>query len=195
MDEVPIPGRDDSHGAFKEFLAMYGGPAFVRRARELEAAFEDLLHRCRAQREEWLPMVRLRLAMLKALAGGWSALRPVLASPEDLQLLERLHQQLNPSLRAPPESTSSPRRLRLALRELCESLALFNRRWQTFLGTLDLSRVNELRDGYNRYYLLEKECALRSARLAREGFRRLEPLTAAALLEALPLLPMPALPD
>jgi hypothetical protein len=50
-----------------------------------------------------------------------------------------------------------------------------------------------MRDGYNRYYLLEKECALRSARVAREGFVRLAPLTLDDIRKMLPLLPVPTL--
>ena len=56
---------------------------------------------------------------------------------------------------------------------------------------LDLSGINELRDGYNRYYVLEKEFAVRSARVARHGFVPLEPVTSGVLFELLPLLPVP----
>jgi hypothetical protein len=79
------------------------------------------------------------------------------------------------------------------VRELAESLERFNRRWLEFLRGVDVGPVNELRDGYNRYYLLEKECALRSPRLARQGFTRLEPLTVAELTALLPPLPVPQL--
>ena len=37
-----------------------------------------------------------------------------------------------------------------------------------FLRDVNLSRVNALRDGYNRYYVLEKECAVHSPQLARQ---------------------------
>jgi hypothetical protein len=56
---------------------------------------------------------------------------------------------------------------------------------------VDLSQVNALRDGYNRYYVLEKECASRSPRTARHGFRPLPPLTADDLAALLPPLPVP----
>ena len=72
------------------------------------------------------------------------------------------------------------------------SIDRFNKRWLNYVHTLDLTRINELRDGYNRYYLLEKECAMRSARLARQHFRRLEPMTREAVLDRFPLLPVPA---
>jgi hypothetical protein len=194
VDEVPIVGRDEAHNAFKQFQALYGAPAFVRRARGVEAALEELLGRCRRQREEWLPMVRLRLATLRELAGTWSALCPHVATQADVDNLERLDAELAPTLRVPVASTPSPRRLRQAFRELLESLQLFNRRWLAYLRLLDLGPINELREGYNRYYVLEKECALRSARLAREGFARLAPLTAADVQALLPPLPVPAEP-
>jgi len=79
------------------------------------------------------------------------------------------------------------------LRALRESLATFNRRWLEFLPTIDLTSVNEARDGYNRYYLLEKECATRSPRLARQGFQRLELFTVQELTAMLPILPIPKL--
>ena len=192
MDEVPIPGVDD-RDAFKTFVSIYGGPAYIRRAREVEGALEHVLARCRKQRDDWLTMVRLRLGVLKALAGDWPPLAPLLADEEQLGHLEQMHADFAPQLRTPVAATSSPRRLRRALHELRESIELFNRRWLAYLSRVDLSWVNELRDGYNRYYIVEKECAVRSPRLARVGFQRLEPLTTESLLVLLPPLPVPAL--
>lgn len=40
--------------------------------------------------------------------------------------------------------------------ELADSVRRFNARWQQFLAALDLDPVNDLIDGYNRYYLLER---------------------------------------
>jgi hypothetical protein len=191
VDDVPIPNRYEAQNAFKDFMAMYDGPAFVRRARQVEGALEDLLQRCELQRAQWLTMVRLRLGTLLALAGDWNVLRPLLTSEEQLRRLEWMHEELAPRLRMPVMATSAPRRLRKALVELCESIELFNRRWHAFVADVDLTAINELRDGYNRYFVLEKECAVRSPRLAREGFVRLEPLTTVDLLARLPPLPLP----
>ncbi len=80
-----------------------------------------------------------------------------------------------------------------ALRELNESLESFNRRWRAFLEGVNLAHVNELREGYNRYYVLEKECALRSPFLARQGFVRMPPATVADIAALLPPLPIPRL--
>ena len=191
MDEVPLVGRGTDGRLYQQFLAQYDVPAYVRRARQVQDAYDALLDRCRRQREEWWRMPRLRLGTLHELAGDWAALRPWLADDSQIRVLEHLHILLEPRLRLPVGRTSSSRVLRRAFAELQESLEHFNRRWQGFLANVDLSEVNALREGYNRYFLLEKECALRSPRLARQGFVRLEPLTPEALASLLPLLPVP----
>jgi hypothetical protein len=118
-------------------------------------------------------------------------LRPFLADENQVAALRRLHEELAPRLRDAVEPTTSPRALRRALRELGESIERFNRLWREFLAGVDLGRVNGLREGYNRYYLLEKECALRSPRLARQGYRPLPPLTREDLESLMPPLPAP----
>jgi hypothetical protein len=195
LDEILIIGRDDDRDLFQQLAAQYGPPAYVRRAQQVHEAFQHVLDRCGRQREEWLAMVRLRLGALKLLAGDWAILRPLLADDSQLELLRWLWAALEPRPRLPTELTRARGKLRRALRELVESLERFNRRWLEFLRGVDLTFVNELRDGYNRYYLLEKECALRSPRLARHGFARLEPLTVAVLASLLPPLPVPRLSD
>jgi hypothetical protein len=193
MEEVPILGRDDGSHEFKKFLSMFDAPAYIRRARTVQGAFEQLLDHCRQRRAEWLKMVRLRIGMLHALAGDWDNLRPFLADDDQLDILRYHLAALASPLRAPLEPTSSRRALRRALRDLRESLEYFNKRWCEFLSNVDLTAINELRDGYNRYYVLEKECAVRSARVARQGFVRLEPLTTGELEAHFPLLPVPRL--
>jgi hypothetical protein len=189
MDAVPILGRQDD--AFKQLLSQYDAPAYVRRARQVQAAFDQLLDRCRRQRDEWLQMARLRLGLLQALAGGWDAIRPLLADDGQLCVLQELELALNPHLRVPVEPTTSSRVLGQALAELRASLERFNRRWAVFLAEVDVSHVNGLREGYNRYYLLEKECALRNARVARKDYQPLPPLTLEELSSLLPPLPVP----
>ncbi len=193
MSDIPILGSDDEQNLLNEFTANYGAPAYVRRAREVQEAYETLLTQCRRQRDDWLSMVRTRLGLLHALAGDWSVLRPLLADDQQFDLLCHLHCTLQPRLRVRIAPTTSPRALRQALGDLHASLERFNRRWQEFLPTLNLARVNQLRDGYNRYFLLEKECAVRSYRLATHGFRKLEPLTAEHFLHVFPPLPVPVL--
>jgi hypothetical protein len=194
-DDILVPGVADGQDSVKRFLARYDAPAYARRARRVEEAFEQLISRCRRQRDEWLSMVRIQLAMLHDLAGDWEQVRPLLAGAEQLTILQHLHGTLEPRLRVPVSPTSSTRKLAATLRDLVRGLERFNQRWQGFLEELDLAEINELRDGYNRYYLLEKECAMRSARLARQGYAPLPPLTLEDLRALLPLLPVPQLKE
>ncbi len=190
MSEVHIPSREDRQ-AFNEALARYDGPAFLRRARRVQAAYDQLLDECRRQREEWLALVRIRLGTLRALAGSWDVLIPHLADEGQVRLLEEMCLALNPRLRVPIEPTTSARVLRSALRELGASLERFNRRFLPFIRGLDLTALNAQRADYNRYYLLEKECAVRSPHIARAGYAPLDPLTPDDLLRILPPLPVP----
>jgi hypothetical protein len=189
---VPIPSRED-RALYQQVLAQHGGPAYLRRAHQVEDVLQQLLARSRQQRSEWLQIVRINLGTLLALAGDWSVLRSLLADDDQLQLLQALHAELQPELRCPPEPTSSVRALGRQLAELCDGIKSFNQRWQAYLPGVDLSEVNQVRENYNRWYVLEKECAVRSPRIARQGFRPLPPLTHAELAALLPLLPVPRL--
>jgi hypothetical protein len=193
MEETTILGRDDESEFFKRVLGQYAAPAFMRRARRVQEAWDDLVAGCRRQRDEWLAMVRLRVGVLHGLAGDWTALRPLLFDDEQAAVLQKLYDELEPRLRMPVETTSSPRALKRALLELIGAIVRFNHRWRKFLEQLDLSTVNAARDGYNRYYVLEKECATRSPRVARAGFNRLASLTNDDVAALLPPLPIPRL--
>jgi hypothetical protein len=191
VSEIRIPSRDEGRQAFNEVLAQYDGPAYLRRARRVQGSYDGLLDQCRRQREEWLGMARVHLAMLRGLAGDWPALVAHLDDGDQPAVLAELWATLQPRLRVPIEPTSSVRAMRQALRELVASLERFNRRWIEFVRGLDLTALNAERADYNRYYLLEKECAVRSPHIARQGFRALEPLTPDDLLAELPPLPVP----
>ncbi len=193
MDEILIIPADDESHFFKRVMGQYDVPAFARRARQVQDAHDQLLARCRKQRESWLEMVRLRLGVLYARAGQWEALRPCLPDAAQLRIIQNMHAELKPQLRAPVQPTTSTRSLRRALRELFQSIERFNARWTTYLRKIDLEPLHVLIDGYNRYYLLEKECAFRSIRAARQGYRPLEPMTREKLHALFPTLPVPRL--
>jgi hypothetical protein len=190
MDDVPITARDEASQLLNRLLGRYDVPAYIRRAQRVQAAFDQLVQRCQQQRDEWLRMVRTRLGQVHALAGDWERLRPLLAEPEQIHALEQLHAALAPRLRLPVVRTASTRVLRRALSELQESMERFNHKWQAYLATVDLTDVNALREGYNRYYLLEKECAVRSTRIARQGYQPLAAVTHGDLATLIPALPM-----
>jgi hypothetical protein len=176
-----------------QLIASYGGPAFVRRARRVQDAFDVLVAHCQRQRDKWLTMVCIRLALLHALAGDWARLSPWLTGDAQLAILRGLHAELSPMLRAESRATASQRKLSQALREFVESVQCFNSRWRPFLEGVDLTGINQLREGYNRFYLLEKECVVRSPRLARQGYRPLPAVTVDELTALFPLLPVPRL--
>jgi len=185
------PGREERDGVFQQLLAAYGQPAYVRRARGVQDALEKVLAQCRQRRDEWLLMPRIHLGVLRGLAGGrWEPLAPLLM-PGEAAVLEELHRLLEPRPRLPITPSDSLRKLAKALATLCEGLERFNARWLEFVPTVDLKRLNELREAYNRWYVLEKECAVRSVTTARAGFVPLEPMTPEGLLALLPPLPVP----
>ena len=191
MTILPTLSADKADFAAKQVMGKFDAPAYVRRARQMEDAIEQLLAQCRQKRSELLEIVALRLGVLHELAGSWQHLRRLLGTESDLKILEHLHAELAPNLRLPVERTTSVRRLRNAFLDLRASLVRFNRRWSAFLPDVDLGPVNALIDGYNRYYVLEKECVVRSGPIARQGFRPREHLTLERLTALLPPLPVP----
>jgi hypothetical protein len=192
MDEAPILSSDRERKVFDHVVALHGGPAFLRRAQNVQLVWDSLVEQCRRQREEWLGTVRTRLGILRGLAGEWAALAPLVADAAQLDVLAQLERDLRPQIRSSLVPTTSLRTLRRALLELNESLAFFNQRWQAHLARIDLTELNRLREDYNRYYILEKECAVRSPVIARQGFRPLPPATLCDLASLLPVLSLPA---
>src|SRR5947209_7956154 len=114
MHNVP-PVDDDDRRIFQKLLGFYDAPAFVRRVKRLEEAERILTEHLADKRADSLSMVRLRVGQLRALAGSWDALRPLLATERSLAELRSLHEALQPVLRLPPKATQSRRALRRAL--------------------------------------------------------------------------------
>jgi hypothetical protein len=194
VEAMPIDaGQHDQGGLSEHLFALSGLPAYARRAIQVQDASEELIASCRQERNRLLTMVRLRLGRLHALAGGFDTLRPWLWNEESRLVLQSLHKLLEPRLRISIGPSGSSWLLRQALCELKKSVDRFNRHWQEYLEGLDLSRINALREGYNRYYTFEKECAVGSPRLARQGFEPLPPLRSEDIAALLPCLPSPEL--
>jgi hypothetical protein len=186
MDElVPIETTDPE---LRQLLGLFDAPAFARRGQDLEYALDRLHAKLRRERESMLEMVRLRLRQWGSSAAHADAWKPVFAEPIDalwpLSGADR-------SARGP--RPPAPRRLRAVARELVASVERFNRRWMRFVETLNLEPVNRSIEDYNRYYTLEKECSLGSARLAARHFVPKTSLVPSALLAQYPLLPVPSL--
>jgi hypothetical protein len=185
-DGTDRPGDDD-------MLLAFDAPAFVRRAMQVEGAWDAIVAVCRRERERLLQMPRMRLARFLALIESWPPGSSALCRIDELAYLRELHAEWKPRLRSPVKRARTERAVTQALADLSRSFRRFNHRWQASLNKLDLGPINRLREGYNRFYLLEKECALRSARLAREGFVPLAPVRVENLLELFPLLKDPEL--
>ncbi len=184
-EETALAGTD---GELRELLGLYDAPAFARRGIDLEYALTRVDARCRREREAMLEMVRLRLRQWAASASGPEAAPLVFAAPID---------DLWPLADAPPpawaDRTATLRKLRSVARDLVASVRRFNHRWERFLDGLDFEPVNRLVDRYNRYYVLEKECTLRSARLAARHFEPKPRVSREILHQRYPNLPLPEL--
>jgi hypothetical protein len=189
MSPVPSGDAAGEQRLWRQLQAAGGVPAFALRAQRTEQAFQTLLEQCRQQRTLYLRGVRWAFLRLRCLAAEPAALLPLLRDAAQLDTLALIEKEAGPWPVCPGRK-ASPARQRRALEELCQAIERFNRRWRNYLEQLDLTPLNALREDYNRYYLLEKECFLGSPRLARQGFQPLPPLTVDELLRLLPLLPM-----
>lgn len=182
---------EGSRHEFLKFLAEFGEePSFLARARAVQDAEEWLLRECAAKYGDLMRWPKLRLAMLAAQVGGdWARLTPLLFDSESVVELETLRLRWENEKDRQPEWFVSDKE---ALKRFLASAERFNRGWQRFLNGLDLEPVNRLRRDYNRFYVLEKECAFGNEKVA-ENFEPLELIDLAYLQERFPLLIVPNL--
>src|SRR5262245_41354205 len=116
MDEVIIAGRDEERRIINRVVGAFSQPAFVRRAQQVEGAYQQLLQACQSKRHELLKIARLRLATLHALLGGdW---RKLAVSETTIRWLAERFDKWQPALRMPVAASKSPRAWRRALNEL-----------------------------------------------------------------------------
>ena len=189
-DESLTTVSGDVEVEIKEMMGLFDAPAFARRGQELEDTLRRLRERCRQARAERLDMVHVRLRQWSRAVTGpeaWSAVFS--ASIEPLWALSGAEPARWASELAPIR-----RRVDIA-RDLIAAVCRFNQRWDQFLRGLKLEAANKVIDQYNRYYVLEKECVLGSARLAARFFIPVPRLSREQLLRDHPLLPVPALLD
>jgi hypothetical protein len=178
----------DSENEVKELMGLFDAPSFVRRGQDVESSIRRLHDRCRVCRGRLLEMVRLRLRQWSRAVTGPEAWSGVFTAPIDA--LWALSEAENPQWAA----TAAPlRRQRAIATDLVASTLRFNARWTRFLVHLNIDPTNAVIDLYNRYYLLEKECVVGSARLAARHFTPVAPLTKETLFCNHPLLPVPVL--
>jgi hypothetical protein len=190
MDETEdaTPVVTDTEAELKQVLGLFDAPAFVRRGNELEYALKRLRDRLGRERDGLLELPRLRLKQWALVATGPDDWLDVFSGPvAPLWALTATD---------PPVWSDRPapfRRRRTVARDLTASVARFNRRWAEFLDRLVLDTVNSRVDQSTRYYLLEKECVLGSARLAAKHFEPKPRVTRGALRAEFPALPVPPL--
>jgi hypothetical protein len=178
---------------FQTALVACDTPAFIRRARDVELAWDVLFENCRQKREVLLQFPRMRLAMFFALSETWTSIPSSVCRADDVDYLEKLRREWSPRLRiqvAPAKSASEIRRI---MTQLASSFQRFNEGWSEYLLEVDLKRINSLREGYNQYYVAEKECAMWSSEVAQQYFEPLPLLTANDLLQTFPLLQIPVI--
>lgn len=172
----------------REILGMFDLPAFARRGQDLEAALHRLEALCRRKRDEHLEMVRLRLRQWAGAVAGPDWWRGSFAAP-----IDHLWPQASAGAPVWAAAPAPARRRRAIARDLVASIERFNARWDRFLSQLNLDPINRMIENYNHYYVFEKECVLRSARLAARHFEPRRPVTLAELRERHAALVVPVL--
>src|SRR6478735_3144042 len=119
---------EEDRRVVQEIAGRAGPPAFIRRAKLVEATWAALLERCSKARLERLTFVRLRLGQLHALAGSWDALHAFMPHAHELAQLQQMYQDLQPRLLVPLEATTSRRALRSAASDFVAAIDMFNDR-------------------------------------------------------------------
>ena len=187
-DASPPTMSADIETEVKEMMGLFDTPAFARRGHDLEITLRRLHDRCRKTRVELLDMVQLRLRQWSRAVTGPDAWSNVFTmSIEPVWPLAEAE---------PPRWAKAPlpiRRQRMIASDLIAAVIRFNRRWPRFLDQLNLEPANTVIDHYNRYYVLEKECVMGSARLAARHFQPVPLLSTSSLLHDHPPLPVPEL--
>jgi hypothetical protein len=181
---------EGSRSEFLKLLAEFGEePAFIARARAPQIALDALLHAGQAKRDEMLKRPKFHLSTLaNQVRKDWSRLGSLLTVPESVAMLEALHASMPANL---PVQSSRLVSDKAALGRFLESAERFNRHWRAYVDALDLEPVNKPRRDFNQFYVLEKECAFGSERIA-EGFEPLEMIDSAYLYARFPLLALPS---
>jgi hypothetical protein len=174
----------------KELMGLFDVPAFARRGQDVELTLLRLHGRCRSTRESLLDMVRTRLRQWSHAATGPRAWSDVFV--QSIEPLWTLSGAEEPRW---AEELAPLRRRSIIGRDLIASVIRFNQRWTQYLERLNLEPANFIIDQYNRYYVLEKECVMGSARLAARHFIPVPKVTAETLLHDHPTLPVPELVD
>lgn len=174
-------------------LGQFDAPAFIRRAKSVEMDTETLFHKCKKHRNGWLHQPQRAFHAIKSRVGGtppdWQRLLAWSKQPEQIAYLRDLDPFLEPALRFPPKPSRWFWGISQEIEILRKQIKGFNQAWLEWVQELDLSEINNARDGYNKWYLLEKECSILSCAVASQGFVPLTLLTPGDILSWFPLIP------
>jgi hypothetical protein len=185
-DETMPTLNSDVEADVKELMGLFDLPAFARRGQDVEATVQRLHDRCERVRSQMFEMVRLRLRQWSGAAAGPESWLGVFTST-----IEHLWVVTG----APPprwsDSDAPLKRRRSIANDLIAAVDRANRRWLEALDQLNLDPTNLVIEEYNRYYLLEKECVMGSARLAARHFSPIPLLTKSMLLADHLTIPVP----
>lgn len=180
----------DELRAYQEMLMCFDTPAYIQRAQSVEAEWNAVMSRCRKQRAEWLEMPVLRLAQLnRMMDSDWTRF-DVFTEPE-ANVLAKLIELWQPTLRVRLKPATDKNEVTKAAGALIDAFKRFNQRWLAYIEDFDLSTLNQLRQDYNDYYVLEKECVVLSPKVAQWGFEPLALATQEDLWRVFPLLDVP----
>jgi hypothetical protein len=182
----------EHNDSLAQVLGLYDTPAYVRRGIQLAEARQRVFRRCETARAELLQGVLIHLKLLRQYVSDITELRDYAASEQDFQILRNLMSLLpaNATVHALPFAAAKWG-IGAQMRSLFQCVDRFNRRWTRFLADIDLSDIDAQVAAYNRYYLLEKECALGSPRLASRGFQPARTITRSELAQRYPLMACP----
>ncbi len=183
---------DGSRREFLQILGEHDVPAFLRRAQGVSEGWKSVVGECRTARRRLLEIPRMRLGVLaETAAHRWSDLESLLMDPSMAHRLRDYHSEWKPVLRAEVQIIDDPRMWSRHIDDLIKSFERFNVRWKEYVEAYDFNLINALRDGYNKYYVIEKSCAFDSDRVGMEGFVELEMATPKDIIQELPLLHVP----
>ncbi|HAD57928.1 MAG TPA: hypothetical protein DCG12_01610 [Planctomycetaceae bacterium] len=179
-----LPLSNDDLQTFQHLVMSFDTPAYMRRARDMESEWNAVVSMCRRQQQTWQEVIRIKVAQFFVRVNIATA-SEYFAS-ESLEALICLHEEWQTELKSRTCGPVNSRRLAVDIRN---SFERFNNRWRVWLPEVDLSQVNARRQAYNDFYVLEKECAVRSAQVARAGFEQAPMATADDLWGLFPELP------
>jgi len=183
-----VLGRDtDWDDITQRLIGMYDLPAYMRRALRVEDALRGLEQRLAKQRDQQFETVRRQLRLWLSLVEKIPA-TPLNLNEAQRHTLDEIMRQVLKDRRPLPGQLWLPRWKKI-FAEIQTAVARFNERWDQLLAVVDVTSVNQRIDEYNANYLIEKECAFRSARAAARGYQPLPHVSRDWLRELFPLLP------